>query len=105
MSLTVVSTGIYLLFVQPVIKQGFQMKKFCFYFCNNYKKDYFYCKIYFTMKQIFTYLLFCTLVTSAMADTYNVTFKVNMNEVAAAYTTPEVNGTFNGWCGGCNPFD
>ena len=26
-----------------------------------------------------------------------------MNEVAAAYTTPEVNGTFNGWCGGCNP--
>jgi len=32
MSLTVVSTGIYLLFVQPVIKQGFQMKNFCFYF-------------------------------------------------------------------------
>lgn len=38
-----------------------------------------------------------------MAQTYNVTFKVNMNEVAAAFTTPEVNGTFNGWCGGCNP--
>jgi 1,4-alpha-glucan branching enzyme len=55
------------------------------------------------MKQIFTYLLFCVLATSAMAQTYNVTFKVNMNEVAAAYTTPEVNGTFNGWCGGCNP--
>ena len=55
------------------------------------------------MKQIFTYLLLCTLATSAMAQTYNVTFKVNMNEVAAVYTTPEVNGTFNGWCGGCNP--
>ncbi|MBK7442888.1 MAG: hypothetical protein IPI65_15550 [Bacteroidetes bacterium] len=26
-----------------------------------------------------------------------------MNEVAAGFTTPEVNGSFNGWCGGCNP--
>ena len=35
--------------------------------------------------------------------TYNVTFAVNMNEVAPGFTTPEVNGSFNGWCGGCNP--
>ncbi|MFN3938970.1 MAG: T9SS type A sorting domain-containing protein, partial [Chitinophagales bacterium] len=34
---------------------------------------------------------------------YNVTFAVNMNEVTEPFTTPEVNGTFNGWCGGCNP--
>jgi hypothetical protein len=34
---------------------------------------------------------------------YNVTFKVDMAEVTAAYTTPEVNGTFNNWCGGCAP--
>jgi 1,4-alpha-glucan branching enzyme len=34
---------------------------------------------------------------------YNVTFKVDMSEVTAAYTTPEVNGTFNNWCGGCAP--
>lgn len=34
---------------------------------------------------------------------YNVTFRVNMAEVAEAYTTPEVNGTFNGFCGGCAP--
>ncbi len=34
---------------------------------------------------------------------YDVTFRVNMAEVADAYTTPEVNGTFNGWCGGCAP--
>jgi len=32
-----------------------------------------------------------------------VTFKVDMNNyTAAAFTTPEVNGTFNGWCGSCN---
>jgi 1,4-alpha-glucan branching enzyme len=30
-----------------------------------------------------------------------VTFQVNMNQVTAAYNTPEVNGDFNGWCGGC----
>jgi 1,4-alpha-glucan branching enzyme len=30
-----------------------------------------------------------------------VTFRVNMNQVTAAFNTPEVNGDFNGWCGGC----
>jgi hypothetical protein len=30
----------------------------------------------------------------------NVTFRVNMVGVSG-FTTPEVNGTFNGWCGGC----
>jgi 1,4-alpha-glucan branching enzyme len=36
-----------------------------------------------------------------------VTFQVNMNQVSG-YTTPEINGSFNGWCGGCftmNDFD
>ena len=37
------------------------------------------------------------------ATTYNVTFRVDMNNVADPFTTPEVNGTFNGWCGGCAP--
>jgi hypothetical protein len=32
--------------------------------------------------------------------TYNVTFQVDMQNVTG-FTTPEVNGTFNGWCGGC----
>ena len=36
-------------------------------------------------------------------DTYNVTFQVDMNQVSEAFTTPEVNGIFNGWCGGCAP--
>ncbi|MFM1999010.1 MAG: hypothetical protein RL204_957, partial [Bacteroidota bacterium] len=34
---------------------------------------------------------------------FNVTFKVDMSEVTANFTTPEVNGTFNNWCGGCAP--
>jgi hypothetical protein len=37
------------------------------------------------------------------ANTYNVLFRVDMNNVTSAFTTPEVNGTFNGWCGGCAP--
>jgi hypothetical protein len=32
--------------------------------------------------------------------TYNVTFQVDMQNVTG-FTTPEVNGTFNNWCGGC----
>ena len=47
----------------------------------------------------------CMTLFSASAQTYNVTFQVNMNLVGAAFTTPEVNGTFNGWCGGCNPLE
>ncbi|MEY3398607.1 MAG: hypothetical protein RL220_1201, partial [Bacteroidota bacterium] len=38
----------------------------------------------------------------AFAQPYAVTFQVNMSNVTAPFTTPEVNGTFNGWCGGCN---
>jgi 1,4-alpha-glucan branching enzyme len=34
---------------------------------------------------------------------YNVTFKVDMNNVTDPFTTPYVNGTFNGWCGSCAP--
>ena len=33
----------------------------------------------------------------------NVTFQVDMNQVTAGFTTPEVNGTWNSWCGNCNP--
>jgi thiol-disulfide isomerase/thioredoxin len=35
-------------------------------------------------------------------EIYDVTFIVDMNYVTG-FTTPEVNGTFNGWCGSCNP--
>ena len=32
---------------------------------------------------------------------YNVTFQVDMSNVTSTYTAPEVNGTFNNWCGNC----
>ena len=31
--------------------------------------------------------------------TYNVTFQVDMNNYNGAFTTPEMNGDFKGWCG------
>ena len=34
--------------------------------------------------------------------THNVTFQVDMNQVTAGFTTPEVNGLWNLWCGNCN---
>ncbi len=37
---------------------------------------------------------------SAVAPTYNVTFKVDMTQTTG-FTTPELNGTFNNWCGNC----
>ncbi len=33
----------------------------------------------------------------------NVTFNVDMNRVTQSFTTPEVNGLWNSWCGNCNP--
>ena len=33
---------------------------------------------------------------------FNVTFQVDMGNVTNPFTTPEVNGTFNGWCGSSN---
>ena len=33
----------------------------------------------------------------------NVTFQVDMSEFTGSFTTPELNGTFNGWCGNCTP--
>jgi hypothetical protein len=40
--------------------------------------------------------------TPPPAPQVNVTFKVDMSQVSASFTTPELNGTFNGWCGNCN---
>ena len=33
----------------------------------------------------------------------SITFLVDMSLVTDNYTNPEINGTFNGWCGNCNP--
>ena len=32
----------------------------------------------------------------------NITFQVDMSEVADPFTAAELNGTFNGWCGNCD---
>lgn len=34
---------------------------------------------------------------------HNVTFQVDMSTVTDNFTTPELNGTFNSWCGNCAP--
>jgi hypothetical protein len=40
--------------------------------------------------------------SSSGPSSYNVTFRLDMSEyVGPPFTTPEVNGTFNNWCGSC----
>ena len=39
----------------------------------------------------------------APATTASVEFNVDMNEYAGEYGMVNLNGTFNGWCGDCNP--
>ena len=34
---------------------------------------------------------------------HDVTFKVDMNDYTGTFTEIQLNGTFNGWCGSCNP--
>ena len=36
-------------------------------------------------------------------NTYNVTFRVDMNNFDGDFGVVNINGSFNGWCGGCNP--
>lgn len=50
------------------------------------------------MKSIFFFVLcsFCFLNSNA----FDVTFRVDMS-IQTGFTTPEVNGTFNNWCGNC----
>lgn len=36
-------------------------------------------------------------------NTYNVTFRVDMNDFDGDFDVVNINGSFNGWCGGCNP--
>ena len=56
------------------------------------------------MKNKLLYLIFCGIFSFNSFSQNNVTFQVDMNNVdPTTFTTPEVNGTFNGWCGNCNP--
>lgn len=40
--------------------------------------------------------------TNQIIDSANITFKVDMSEVSDPFIAPELNGTFNSWCGNCN---
>ena len=40
--------------------------------------------------------------TNQVNDSVNITFKVDMSQVSDPFTSPELNGTFNSWCGNCN---
>jgi hypothetical protein len=50
-------------------------------------------------KFLFALLSFFSMSAMAQVD---ITFQVDMNGVSG-FTAPEVNGTFNGWCGSCAP--
>ncbi len=54
------------------------------------------------MKKTLTILGMALLSLSAWSQEYNVTFNVDMNQ-QSGFTTPEVNGSFNNWCGSCAP--
>jgi hypothetical protein len=42
-------------------------------------------------------------VACGASTTRAVTFQVDMSDYTGTFTTPEVNGTFNNWCGNCAP--
>lgn len=55
------------------------------------------------MKKI-TLLMFFFAALSLSAQTDTVTFQVDLNGyTGGTFTSAHVNGTFNGWCGSCNP--
>jgi len=37
--------------------------------------------------------------------TYNVTFQVDMSDYVGSYGVVNINSSFNGWCGACNPME
>ena len=57
----------------------------------------------FTMKKILLLMIVGLLFGATGFAQNNITFQVDMNQYSGSFTTPEVNGDFNGWCGNCNP--
>lgn len=54
------------------------------------------------MKRILLAMTFMMVSFWSNAQTRNVTFRVDMSTYTGTFTTPEVNGTWNSWCGNCN---
>ena len=52
------------------------------------------------IRSLFSLLILLALSTSSYS--FNVTFRVDMSNMTG-FNTPEVNGTFNNWCGNCAP--
>ena len=54
------------------------------------------------MNQKFTRagLMMIALIAQLSMQAFNVTFRVDMSQ-QSDFTTPEVNGSFNSWCGNC----
>lgn len=53
------------------------------------------------MKKLLLSTVAIFIISFGWSQNVNVTFQVDMTNVTG-FTTPEVNGTFNGWCGNCN---
>ncbi|MFM7726131.1 MAG: hypothetical protein ACKO7B_05490, partial [Flavobacteriales bacterium] len=51
-------------------------------------------------KKLLSLFMALSLVSGAFA--FSVTFQVDMSQ-QSGFTTPEVNGSFNNWCGNCFP--
>ncbi len=55
------------------------------------------------MKHIFTSIFLFAAALTGISQTYNITFQLNTNEMTQSFSVPEINGTFNNWCGACAP--
>ena len=56
------------------------------------------------MKKFYTLMMFCLPMLAFTQTSKDVTFIVDMRDYSTtSYTTVNVNGDFNGWCGTCNP--
>ena len=53
------------------------------------------------MKQIYIFI-FCLLGMTINAQN-DITFSVDMSGYGGSFTEVNLNGSFNGWCGSCNP--
>lgn len=54
------------------------------------------------MRKLFTLCIVLGSVLAANAQG-DITFKVDMNNYSGSFTDVHINGTFNAWCGNCNP--
>jgi hypothetical protein len=55
------------------------------------------------MKKYLALLMFCLPLLTWAQTSKDVTFIVDMRDYSGSYTTVNLNGNFNSWCGTCNP--